>query len=110
MFVGKGRVCPADASATVQLAAGRLNEFGSADDVKAFGRQSGDEQFASLVEHPDLIVIPDKMNGAPAGLRNGRKVFPDAVAGIGLETPQLAVTVDTIDVITEENWGGDEGV
>ena len=110
MLVRKRRVCPTDTVAKVQLVAGWLDQFGTADDVKPFRRQLRNEQLAALIEHPDLIAILDEVNRAPTRFRDSGQVFPDAVAVTGIKTAQLAVAVNPIDIITEPNWCRDDGV
>ena len=104
MSVGKSGVGPADAIAAIQLIEGRFNQFGPADFLKALGREPCDDQLASFIEHPDTILVLDKVNRTPTSLGGGCQVFPDTCSGGRIEAAQLTIAVDTVEVALEPNW------
>src|SRR5262249_7084664 len=71
-----------------------------ADLVVALRRQLGDDEIAFLIEDEESIALWDQEGIAPALFLAGRGLerFPDAFAGVGLETPQLTVAAHAVDV------------
>ena len=57
-----------------------------------------------------FVVVPNQVDGAPAGFGHGLQVFPNALAGIGIQAAKLAVTVDAVDVISLQNGRADHAV
>src|ERR1051326_4974599 len=66
VFVSESGVRPANAIAFRQLPCSGPKELGAADLFEPFRRQASNEKLSSLVEHPDPVAVPDKMDLPPA--------------------------------------------
>src|SRR5437868_3484649 len=99
MPIGKGRMRPANTAPLIQLIRRRFDQFGSANLLISIRREPSNYQFAALVEHEVLRIMPDHVDSAPTSLWHCRLALPNALSTGCIKAAQLAEAVDTIDVI-----------
>ena len=86
--------------------------MGAAEFVITLRREARDEQVALLIEDEIAVGVFHEEGVAPADfLAAGRgECFPDALAGVGFEAAELAVTAHTVNVAAFEKRRGHDAV
>src|SRR5262249_34914147 len=101
---------PADSPALVELIGRGLYQYGTAEFLETQRRNPPEHKLAAFVKHDKAVLHSHHVDRAPAGFGHGLLVLPDALSGVGVEAAELAIAIDSIDVVTIEDRGSDHTV
>src|SRR3990172_2595257 len=102
MLVSKGRVRPADAVAAVELDSRRMDQLGTTNQLESFRAHVTDHQLAAIVEDPGLVAVTDDVSRCPVGLERRGLVFPDLLAGVGIQALQSSIVVGAVKMVADD--------
>src|SRR5204863_3432630 len=90
---------------------GGLDEFRPANLLVPLRRKGGDHQVASVIVDKETVAVPHDETGCPSCFFLSQlQALPNAFTRAGIQTSQLTVATDTINVVTYNYRSGDERV